>query len=426
MDATRKSPAQGEIIMNYSDLERKIIAARPHTSAANRRFTDAVMANITTPEIFTHQIRSMNVTNKETFMMKLKHLPKLAVVAIALGALLIISGTAYATYQLLWTKPSVTLDHLTTSPSGREEALLITKDCGSFTAQRYELKKNATITADRIPAIVQAQCELRAIDTWAQDIYGQSHMPDVDGSASYTYTHAMVSMATHLQRAQGDEVTFAAYDKYGIPAVTLKTSPSVTYIVNGKEANASALHEGDVVAYVTTSTIVMTKNENGGYSGSGMPEHTLVAIVKLSMPFADYDQFAWQSLSERQTCYGNPTEHCIAGSASIDLYMGGTPALSEGTIMKELQGVVTAIDGATVSLKGSSGTVYHVTTPTDVIKSYNDTKASQYYNNQKVTIGSSISVNYSEREDAHSTTINAAYMRFMIELVSKGDPVKAY
>lgn len=412
--------------MKYDNFERKIIASRPNGYEMNHSFADKVMEKINHPEILSNRIRTMNVTKKETFMTKLKHLPKIAVVAIVLGAILILSGTAYATYQLFWAKPSVHLEQLTTSTSGREEAILSTNECGPLTAQHYELKKGATITADRIPAIVQAQCELKSIDSWAQSVYQDVSTPQPKDGSPYDETFARVSMATHLQSIQKDSITFAAIDKYQMPATTFATSPSVKYIVNGKEDSLSSIHTGDVVAYVVTSKLHLTQTKDGGYSGGGMPAQTLVAVVKLSMPFEDYDQLAWQSLSERSPCYGNPDDNCIAGGASIDLYMGGSSKIPEGTMMKEIQGVVTAFDGPTVTIKSSSGTLFRVTTPTDVITDYNVNKAAQHYNNQKVIIGSSIDVNYTEAEDQHATDINASYMRFMIELVSKGDPVKAY
>ena len=412
--------------MKYGIFERKLIASRPHDYKTDPSFADAIMEKINNPEILSAHIRSMDVTKKETFMTKLKHLPKLAIVAIVLGALLVISGTAYATYQLFWAKPSVHLEQLTTSTSGREEAVLSTKECGPLTAQHYELKKGATITADQIPAIVQAQCELKSIGDWAQSTYQDVSTPQPTDGSPYDETFARVSMATHLQAIQKDSVTFAAIDKYAMPAQSFSTSAGVKYIVDGKEASASDIHTGDVVAYVVTSKLHLTQTKDGSYSGGGMPAQTLVAVVKLSMPFEDYDQLAWQSLSERSPCPGNPDENCVAGGASIDLYMGGSSKLPEGTTMKEIQGVVTAFDGRTVSIKSSSGTVYRVTTPTDVITDYNINKAAKYYDNQKVVIGSSIDVNYNEAEDQHATDINASYMRFMIELVRKGDPVKAY
>ena len=106
--------------------------------------------------------------------MKLKHLPKFAIIAIALGALLVCSTGVYAAYKLLWPKPHADVSEMTTSVSGRDEVSIPFSQCGDTTmAQRYELKKNATITPEQIADVVQAQCELQAITSWANATYRQ-------------------------------------------------------------------------------------------------------------------------------------------------------------------------------------------------------------------------------------------------------------
>jgi hypothetical protein len=363
--------------------------------------------------------------------MKFKHLPRIAIVAIALGALVVVSTGAYAAYQLLWAKPEVHVIESKTSVSGRDEVLLSTSGCDTTSSTRYELKKGATIEADRISAVVQAHCELQAIENWAQQSYGDRAMADLNGlennSKPVRQTIVVTSMATHLQMKQENSLTFAGLDKYGWPKNTLKADKNVKYIVDGKNSTADEIKEGDPVVYVATGNISMTRNQNGSIDTDNNPERTLVAVIKLSMPFEDYDQFAWQSLSERETCYGNPNDDCVAGGASIDLYMGGGNAgISGNTIMKEIQGNVVGLNKYKTSIRSSSGTIFTVTTPTDVISDYNMNKAGRYYNNQKVILGSSISVQYAEDKNAQATEISASYMRFQIELVSKGDPVKAY
>ena len=426
MDESGQASAKGEISMKTDDFEGKLISARPDNYKINRHFTDNVMKKLNSAEIILASTRNMNVTKKETFIMKIKHLPKLAIIAIAAGTLLILSGTAYATYQLLWPKPSVELTELNTSISGREEALLSTKECGPLDAQRYELKRDATITADRIPAIVRAQCELTSIQTWAQSTFSPDRTKDPrEFGESYVDTAVRVSMATKLDKKSDDSITFKEDSTYGQGPVTFGVTKNIKYIVDGKEGSASSINTGDAVVYVVTAKIQMNQTSEGSYSGGGMPEQTLVAVVKLTMPFEDYDQFAWQSLSQREACYGNPAENCVAGGASIDLYMGNLDS-SDGLIVKEIQGVVTALNGTKTSIRSSSGTIYTINTPTDVISSYNKNKATQYYNNQKVEIGNSLSVKYSEREDENSKDIKASNMVFMIEIISKGDPVKAY
>ncbi len=417
--------------MKDLDFDALLLAAKPDSYSNNTKFTDMIMQKVQHSEIISSAVRNMGVNNKETFIMKFKHLPRIAIVAIALGSLVVVSTGAYAAYQLLWAKPEVHVIESKTSVSGRDEALLSTSGCDTANSTRYELKKGATIGVDRISAVVQAHCELQAIENWAQQSYGDQVRPDLNGletgSKPIRETIVVTSMATHLQTKQGSSYTFAGLNKYGWPESTLKANNNVMYIVDGKNSTADEIKVGDPVVYVATGNISMTRDQNGSIDTDNNPDRTLVAVIKLSMPFEDYDHFAWQSLSERETCYGNPNEDCVAGGASIDLYMGGGNAgISGSTIMKEIQGNVVGLNGNKTSIRSSSGTVFTVTTPTDVVSDYNTNKAARYYNNQKVILGSSISVQYAEDKDAHATEISAAYMRFQIELVSKGDPVKAY
>lgn len=431
MDKSCEITTEGEARMRDLNFDALLLAAKPDRYPRDTRFTDAVMQKVKRSEILSSAVRKMDVNKKETFIMRFKHLPRIAIVAIALGTLVIASTGVYAAYQLLWAKPEVRVIESRTSVSGRDEVLLSASGCDTTSSTRYELKKGATIKSDRISAIVQARCELQAIESWAQQSYGDQTMPDLDGlepsSKPVRQTIVVTSMATHLQTKQGNSLTFAGLDKYGWPENTLKADKNVKYIVDGKNSTADQINEGDVVAYVATGNITMTRNQDGSFDTDNNSDRILVAVIKLSMPFEDYDQFAWQSLSERETCYGNPNDDCIAGGGSIDLYMGGGNAgVSDATIMKEIQGIVVGLDGNKTSIRSSSGTIFTVTTPTDVISDYNTNKAERYYNNQKVMMGSSVSVQYAEDKDVHATEISAAYMRFQIELVSKGDPVRAY
>lgn len=416
--------------MKDLDFDALVLAAKPDSYSNNTKFTDTVMQKVQHSEILSSAVRKMDVNKKETFIMKFKHLPRIAIVAIALGSLVVVSTGAYAAYQLLWAKPEVHLIDSKTSVSGRDEVLLSTSGCDKASSTRYELKKGATIGVDRISDVVQAQCELQAIADWAQQSYGNQAMGDLNGltteSKPVRKTIVSTSWVTHLEMKQGNSFTFAAVDKYGWPKNTLKANNNVKYIVDGKDSIADEIKEGDPVVYVATGNISMTRNQDGGIDTDNNPDRTLVAVVKLSMPFEDYDQFAWQSLSQRETCYGNLNDDCVAGGASIDLYMGGgNSGISGSKMMKEIQGNVIGLNGNKTSIRSSSGTVFTVTTPVDVISDYNTNKAG-YYNNQKVILGSTISVQYPEDKDAHVTDISAAYMRFQLELVSKGDPIKAY
>lgn len=417
-------------------FDARIIAARPVGYKVNTEFTDKVMKSIMSPEILSSQIRRMSVIKKETLFMKLRHLPKLAIVAIALGTLLLLSGTAYAAYQLLWQKPEVQVSKPTTSVSGRHEVAISLAQCGDANlGSRYELKKSATITADEVPMVVKAQCELGVINAWAQTAYPSDDLRARPiTNREYDSVHISTSMATHIKSREGSSITFMGLTKYNQTDTTLQPASSVRYIADGKEVTAGAITENDPIVYITSDKSHMIPSSDctdQQCSATGtMPTRTLLAVVKLSLPFESYDQYAWQSLAERQTCAGNPEDSCLTGNTgSIDLYQGGATITVNRTVMKEIQGVITSINGKTVTIRSSSGASFAVTTPTDVVNAYNTNKASRYYNGQTVKIGSSLVARYVETESEHSKNLAAnslISLQLQIEIVGKNDPVKSY
>ena len=418
-------------------FDMHLIATRPENYSIRTDFTDQVMDAIQSSEILSDRVRKMNVNKKETFIMKLHHLPKLAVLVIAIGSLVILSGVAYASYQLLWPKPEVHTSGPTTSASGRQAVAISLAQCGgSKLGSRYELKKNATITVDEIPMVVKAQCELGAIDTWARATFPNNDTQPPKGLADgmpYDRVTLSTSMATHIKSRSDSSMTFAGLTKYNQPDTTLSIAPETQFIADGHAVLANAITANDPIAYVTSSSIHFQPNgecNNQQCNMSGNPTSSkLVAVVKLSQPFQYYDQLAWQSLTEIVACEGNPHETCLTGYAgAIDLYQAFENT-DPGARMKEVQGFVTSIDGPSVTIKSSSGSLFTITTPTDVISSYNKNKASQYYNNQTVRVGSGLDIRYMESPDQHSKSINGKSiisMQLQIEVISKASPVTAY
>ena len=415
-------------------LDARLTAARPKNHKGDSAFTDKVMANIKSPEILSSAVRNMDVNKKETFIMKFKHLPKFAVVAIGLAVALALSGTAYATYQLLWPNPDASVSKPTTSTSGRTEVSLLFSSCGEAQApERYELKRDASINKDQIEGVVKAQCELQAINEWAMKTYKQGK--DGGFGDARTTPVPQVSAATHILTKTDASVTFAGQEKYRTSATTLEVSKDVRYIANGMDVAPSNITSNDPVVYVTLSATKQTPKEDcttdacrefGEYRGV----QTLVAIVKLDKPFENYDQFAWQSLTERSVCIGNPNDLCLTGySGSIDLYSNTQPrGLKKNMMTKEIQGVIAQINGATYTIKSSSGSLYTFTTPTDVVSTFNNHQSADY-NNQKIQVGNTLSVSYVENENEHTKKIGVDTLfsvTIKLEVTRKGDAPKLY
>jgi len=410
-----------------------LVAARPKGHRNDDSFTDKVMDLLEPPEILSSAVRSMNVTKKETFMTKIKRLPAFALIAIVIGATLLLSGSAYAAYQLLWQKPEVHVSAPEQSVSGRDEVVILLKQCGDSTlASRYELKKNATITAAQVAGVVQARCELDAIGTWAMNTFPHDERFAPSNAKEHDSIMLDTSFATHIKSRSHDSITFTGLTKYNQPDKTYTVNKDTRFVVDGHDVAPEKIGLDDPVVYITTETYRIGDSSNCGQSCSVSSEFvgtTLHAVVKLSMPFENYDQLAWQSLTERTTCAGNPNDSCLTGFiGGIDLYTGSTTSELGKTEMKEIQGTVTQLDGKSVVIKSSSGSIFTITTPTDVISTYNTHKAGQY-NNQAVKIGSTLRVSYVESADQHAKTLHGGMLMsvyLQTETVGKGDLPAAY
>jgi cytoskeletal protein RodZ len=434
-----KTTAQGEIIMKESALDRMLIDARPENYKIAANFTDRVMAGIKTPTSLTVQFGSSKRNKKNSLKKRLTRLPRFAVILIAIGVLLALSGTTYALYKTLWLQSAVHVTKETKSTVGRTQVVLSLSQCNSDgdVASHYELKSNATITADEVPHVVQAHCELDAIQNWATMTFPNEGLAGrmATSTTAHNVTQVTTSMATHITLSSNSSITFAGLTKYNQSDTTFAVGPNVQYIADGQNVKSSTISPLDPVVYVTSDVMRDTPSagctpQSCSMSGTQVSS-TLVAVVKLNLSFQYYDQFAWQSLTEIDACMGNPSNNCLTGYAgSIDLFepASNPNPPSDGTT-KEIQGVITAINGATVIIQSSSGSLYTITAPSDVISAYNTNKAKQYYNSQFVTVGKSLDVIYIESADKHAQTISPSQIEgisFMLELVSKGSPVTAY
>ncbi len=424
--------------MKDSNFDALLLAAKPTKYSTNAAFTDTVMQKVQHSEILLSAVRKMDANKKETFIMKFKHLPRIAIVAIALGTLVIVSTGAYAAYQLLWLKPEASVSQPTTSQSGRKEVSLLFSQCGSkYVPERYELKRDATITADQIENVVKAQCELQAINEWAETTYGGKLS---DGtyrldSKSQASRHPWVSNATRIKSISSSSITFSGHKKYSTEDTTLSVPQDIRYIANGTDVGLSQFKPDDVVVYIVHQGTRQTPKEEcatdacrefGEYFGT----HELLAVVKLDRAFEDYDQFAWQSLTELSACQGNMNDLCLSGySGSIDLYMNNkSPNFTDKMMTKEIQGVITELNGKSFKIKSSSGSTYTIDAPSDVISNFNNNQSANY-NNQKIVVGNTLSVQYNEVENEHSKTIGADklfWITVKLEMVKKGDAPKLY
>ncbi len=416
-------------------LSGLLMEARLENYVPNRIFTDKVMDSLQPSAIFTKQIRSMNVNKKETFIMRFKHLPKFAIVALAIGATVLLSGSAYAIYSL-WGHPEIQVNPPTTSASGRQEVSIAFSSCGTNPmANKYELKRGATIDASQIEAIAKARCELQAINDWAIKTYAQGP----DGSFGDARTHEIpgVQSVRQLTSVSDSSITFAKKNNKlsVLPEETLNAPDSIRFVANGTDVARSAFKPGDAVAYVTMSKTVKTPLEKctsdacrkfGEYRGVSR----LVAVIKLDRDFKDYDDDAWQSLAELSSCIGNENSMCLQGNAAAtSLYSRDLQSSLTGTQMtKYIEGTVTAIENNAFTIQSTAGTMYTIEAPARIFTDFNASNSAAF-NNAKVVVGSTVRVTYLESKTAHETTIPNNTIQgidFRLEILAKGGAAHAY
>ena len=404
-------------------IEQQILAARPHTTKADTQFADAVMQKIKTREIIANEQRRTNVKPKESFFMKLRSLNKPALVALALTLTFATAGTAYAIYRL-WPKPSTSTSEMKPNETGRMQTSVTFENCGNIEQNqtKFEIKSGSKLTPEQVPQILQAYCEINAIQAWLndQDPFKDRSFADRDWMFSYPDTYTVKSI-------DGDKITFDAQPQYMKEEKTYTLAPSVRVIANSTYVDKQTIKVGDVIAVITkdTSEPIDANNPDAG----SMSKNELVYLIKMNLPLAAYDPLAQQSIAERTTCANNAPDICVS-TGSVDLYTGKakTPAGSGDGITRAIQGTIVSHDESSVVLKSTTGRVFTFIVPYDVIADYNKNR-SQNYNNTIIGEGDIIYVMYLDRPGSTSLTADhnqIVTMQYLIELVSKQDPLKKY
>lgn len=422
-----------------NDLSLLLIAARPDMYDSRIEFTDKVMSAIQSTEILSTRMRKMNVNKKETFIMKLRHLPTFVVIAIALGAVLLLGGTTYAIYKTLWKEPTVTVQKPITNQFGRTQVIASLENCGDQSAAAtFEIKSGSTLDPSEIHKILQARCEMDIIRNWSGANMlgaGGSRQP-VEG----TSTAVMTMMSPVASKIVSIDATSLALtgDEYNTPKDPLALTAETQYIVDNQLSTVDKLMPSDAVVYVEEITSqVVTKKTPTGYSSGGSPiSRKTTHVVKVDLPFEYYGPSKQNQIAQREACSGNPQDSCVQ-TASVDLYEApNTVILKPDPLdknkftneMRSVQGVLTEYNGSTLKIKSSSGRLFTLETPSDIVANFNDNRSSNY-NNTKVEVGDLIIVSYIVDKTYTSLSLNSSHIisiNLGLSLIYKSDPIKKY
>lgn len=379
-------------------IEQCLIDAGDHLPHGNSAFVETTMQAIRKKQVsetFASVLRRTNATKKERFIMKLKHLPKAAIMGLAVAGVLVVSGSAFAAYQL-WLSPSASLEGAKQNQYGRTEALVKLQHCAQLSISRdisAEIKPHSGLSPEDAAKVLQAYCEINAMQNWA--ITGLQVHPS---AVMFPYTIDQMSGAA-LKVSAGND------------ARNLPLSRSTRYIVGGGYADRGQFHPGDSIAYVA----------NGASA--------TLAVIKLSLPATYYTNEKQNAIATREACPGNPQDSCLA-AGGITIFPRNTEGMANTQASGkhlQIQGKLVGHTGATFTLKSSSGASYTIAASSDAIQEFN-TRYAQNYSGTTVELGDTLNVMYAQPSgaDPHKVTADQINSIDLLAEVSKTGLINKY
>ena len=398
----------------FDVFDERLIAARPNDITQHEEFTQRVMTKVhAESEIFSRVVRttSTDQRRKETWIMRKIHaMPIGLVIAAIIAGVIAIGGVSYAAYEL-WLKPSVEVSQSHENTGKRLEVTAELQHCATQQGKvTYELKKTAKITEKDIPMVVQAHCELEAIQQWAEQYTGMT----MSGTAMLN-----TGLARKISMVSSKQVILASNEAQGFGEEKFDITSGLVLVADRQAATIDRFKPGDTVIAVTYDTY---KPEGG------MPtSRTLKALVKLSLPYEMYDPLKYQSLTELIPCPGNEADKCTEGGSSIDVYSNFN-VTADAHKLRNIDGVIVSMTPSRVEIKGTSGAIYTLQLDRDVLNDFN-TKRSHDYQGTTIRVGDTLSLRYfAEKNDTNRTIAQAQIqtMTLATELVSKRDSIQKY
>ncbi len=369
--------------MDKITIEQALIASQSGSAQSNN-FTERVMKSIKNKRRLT---LLFNIPSK---------FAKLAMTLVAICCAALTTGAVYAAYQI-WLAPSVEVQ-----PTGQNQVLATFTNCNTIASARYEIRSGSSLNSKEISQILQARCEISAIQTWENSQNTNNNQLVLESDEAYLVTSV-----------SGAKISLQSSDLNKDVIVTNKAQ----FFVNGISSSADSIQVGDAVFYVERNTY----NQSGG----SPTKSDLLAIFKMDLPVEAYSVNKQNLVIERTTCLGNPDDSCLADSASIDVYPRGDEAAymantPESGDLYEVQGEIVSISAASFTLQGSSGALYQIDTPQNIIDEFNK-KDSGNYGHHTIQVGDKLSVFYWQGLDDDHKAIKADQLAKVSLLMQTGD-----
>jgi hypothetical protein len=285
---------------------------------------------------------------------------------------------------------------------------------------QFEIKKGTTLSTVDAKKVIEAACNQAVAQKFLSSIGIEG--PDNTSTATWMVSQVVEKTENTLTLKTPDattttfpfminEDTKVYKDAVVVPLSTLKAGDIIFPLVVTQYANAKG---GDPLKSVIIG----------------------LSILPDAPAFEWYNLSLQNSVTQIQTCNGNPQDRC-SFTGSIDFFpSGGGEAntrnpfytQSEDGEIKEITGVLTEIRDTQVTIRTSSGRNFTIIFGSDPVSEFNRDGA-KYYNNDKVTLGDTLWVTYDEPAVMHATTIhtNQIYNAvLMVEFIDKTKHIEKY
>ena len=346
--------------------------------------------------------------------MKLKHLPKMAAILLAFGALFLLTGTTYAVVKTVEALTQVKVNQTGTNTFGREELNVNLENCGGKTINgtKYELTNGSGLNNDDAARTLQARCDVDAINNWI--------LAHPQWASSLPFL-AHSSKADTISSINNDSITLK---EGGVK----KFTNDMVVVLNNNDVSKDTLKVGD-------SVIVFPDASDGLMNKTPLP----LSIFVVSQPTKYYSRDYQTYVSERGHCPNNPTRECLLNGSrdytSLTVAYGGAyydKVIQKMENTKNVQGKVLSYNDNEIKLDVGGGVVYTIHTQSNVIDIYNTTTVytlksfdSIYASTEpealKIYKGDTLDVAYSEEPSQSSNDIPYANL-FGMQLVVEHVP----
>jgi hypothetical protein len=407
MDKPRQNTAKGEASMKDIKFDAQIAAARPENyNAGNEAFTDKVMAQVASNEIFSQVIRKTSVTKKETLLMKIRHLPKIAIIAAILGALLFLAGTTYAIVQTV-SKPSpVTVKESGVNEFGREQLSIEFDSCDTQkkNGTTYELKRGGNLSAEDGAKVLRATCDIDRIKAWIENDPRSKELLGTWNARSLW----LPNDATTVTRIENNTLTL----KNGERERSEQVHADARVFEGDTPISLSAIQPGDTIFYFAPARYPRNApNQEAGH-----------AIFKLPLEARYYGIDFRSYVHARAACDGNPERTCLKSNSinqtNLMVTYGGTQTyLGDPRASRAIQGRIVSYDATSIKLDVGHGVIYTVQTPHNVVEHYNQQTvyglaafdgiyAKTNPEDLKIKVGDSLDIGYLEAANEFSKELS--------------------